>query len=284
VPSSVCTRHNSAHTHFGGLLQRPLVLLLYPRVGMHELILLFLLFPSSRPSVARLLTSVPLLLLLHLLIVLLFPPLLSSSFLVPSIRSPTPQASWDQLQPVEARARQVLSFPLGSTIASCLMMGPRNYNPGGRPSLLSGPSPSGPSSSFSSFSSISFFSLIFGVFFLHCSSELISQHRLPLLPLYLVPLVSEYSLGRGTGPPVPPSLILLFRTSDFGAGLRGLTPPGFGARGVASSWIAHGQPRARRVRAACFLRRAAVLHSTALATCCRVRAHLVLQSAYIRCS
>jgi hypothetical protein len=46
-------------------LQRPLVLLLYPRVGMHELILLLLLFPSSRPSVARLVTSVPLLLLLH---------------------------------------------------------------------------------------------------------------------------------------------------------------------------------------------------------------------------
>ena len=238
-------------------MQRPLVLLLYPRVGMHELILLFLLFSSSRPSVARLLTSVPLFLLLHLLIVLLFPSSLSSS---------------------------LLRIPLGSTIASCLMIGPRNYNPGGRPPLLSGPSPSGPSSSFSSFSSFSFFSLIFGVFFLRCSSELISQHRLPLLPLYLVPLVSEYSLGRGTGPPVPPSLILLLRTSDFGSGLRGWTPPGFGARGVASSWIAHGQPRARRARAACFLRRAAVLHSTALATCCRVRAHLVLQSAYIRCS
>jgi hypothetical protein len=200
VPSSVCTRHISAHTHFGGRLQRPLVLLLYPRVGMHELILLFLLFPSSRPSVARLLTSVPLLLLLHLLIVLLFPSSLSSS---------------------------LLRIPLGSTIASCLMMGPRNYNPGGRPPLLSGPSPSGPSSSFSSFSSFSFFSLIFGVFFLRCSSELISQHRLPLLPLYLVPLASKHSLGRGTGPPVPPSLILLLRTSDFGAGpLRASGPEG----------------------------------------------------------
>ena len=62
---SVWIRHISAHTHLGGRLQRPLVLLLYPRVGMHELILLFLLFPSSRPSVARLVTSVPLLLLLH---------------------------------------------------------------------------------------------------------------------------------------------------------------------------------------------------------------------------
>ena len=90
------------------------------------------------PYVARLLTSVTLLLLLHLLIVIfiLFPLLLlSSSFLVPSSHSPTSQASCDQLQPVEARVRQVLTFLQGSTIASCLMMGPRNYNPGGQPSL-----------------------------------------------------------------------------------------------------------------------------------------------------
>jgi hypothetical protein len=155
----------SANTHLGGRVQRPLVLFLYPRVGMHEFILLlhpFLSFwyhsrtwggglralPSMwgspvcsyyrMPYVTRLLTSVTLLLLLHLLIVIfiLFPLLLlSSSFLVPSSHSPTSQASCDQLQPVEARVRRVLTFLQGSTIASCLMMGPRNYNPGGQPSL-----------------------------------------------------------------------------------------------------------------------------------------------------
>ena len=49
VVSALCPRSVfSAHTHLGGRVQRPLVLLLYPRVGMHELILLLLLFLSYR--------------------------------------------------------------------------------------------------------------------------------------------------------------------------------------------------------------------------------------------
>ena len=153
----------SAHTHLGGRVQRPLVLFLYPRVSTHELILLFYLFlsfwfhsrtwgggapctplnvrfpslfpttvcrPSSHLSYSSPPSSSP-----HRSLRSFSPPLLSSSFLVPSSHSPTPQASWDQLQPVEARVRQVLTFLQGSTIASCLMMGPRNYNPGGQPSL-----------------------------------------------------------------------------------------------------------------------------------------------------
>ena len=156
----------SAHTHLGGRVQRPLVLFLYPRVGMHELILLlhfflsfwfhsrtwgggapctplnvrlpsFFLLPyaACRPSSHLSYSSPPSSSPHRYLRSFFFAPLLSSSFLVPSSHSPTSQASWDQLQPVEARVRQVLTFLQGSTIASCLMMGPRNYNPGGQPSL-----------------------------------------------------------------------------------------------------------------------------------------------------